>query len=123
MDDRREVTRYVIDAPARLSESLTGPVVYGTIDSISVRGCRVQCKDIPEAGKKCHVIVQWEDRELRTDAEIVWKTASGEAGLKFSPLDDDQLEFLRQLCATLKMEPLAPPPPKPEENDSIPPPE
>jgi hypothetical protein len=35
---------------------------------------------------------------------VAWKLARGDAGLEFLPLSDEQLDFIRRLCAGLTLE-------------------
>jgi len=108
------VPRYIIDSKVELSRSTSGSRSAATVRSISVRGCRIQGEAVPAAGQKCQLILEWEGREFRCEVEVAWRKRDGDAGLKFLSLDEGQLALLRQLCATLRLEPLAPMPQEPD---------
>lgn len=82
--------------------------------TLSVRGCRVQGKNIPRVGVTCQVSFEWEGREFRGEAEVKWRTPSGDAGLVFTSIDEPNLMLIRRVCANLHLEPMAPPPTEPE---------
>ena len=116
MSERRGVPRYIIDSRVELSRPTGESRTTATARSISVRGCRIRGEAVPAAGQKCQLALEWEGREFRCEVEVAWRKKDGDAGLKFLSLDESQLGFLRGLCATLRLEPLAPLPPEPENN-------
>lgn len=116
MSERRGVPRYIFNSPAELIGLPGNPRTTATLRSISVRGCRIWGEAVPAVGEKCQLALEWEGREFRCEVEVAWKRKNGEAGLKFLTLDESGMAFLRGLCATLHLEPLAPLPPEPADD-------
>ena len=114
MSERRRFPRYLYDGEAHLSQGPDGPVAVVEIQSISVSGCRVGTAIVPAVGQKCELRIDWRGRQFRNDVVVVWKKPKVGAGLNFPSVDEDNLVFLRNLCRTLLLEPLAPLPPEPE---------
>ncbi len=114
MAERRQVPRYSFGGPARLAPILGGAASDISVLSISVLGCRAKGANVPAVGQKCRLSIDWEAKEFSCEAEVKWKKPGGDVGLKFSPLDDKNRIILRELCATLRLEPLAPMPLEPE---------
>lgn len=115
MRERRSVPRYQYRAHGRLILSSGSPVIQVDFTTLSVRGCRVKGEAIPAMGQRCQVALQWEGLEFRAEAEVKWRKPDGDAGLAFTTVDETNLALIRRLCANLHLEPLAPPPPEPEE--------
>jgi hypothetical protein len=114
MDERRQFPRYDFRGEGRLILSSGESNSEVNFTSLSQQGCRIRSFMIPEPGQKCRLAFDWDGREFESDAEVKWKTARGEAGLHFSPLNDANLSLVRRICATLHLEPTAPVPPQPE---------
>jgi hypothetical protein len=55
--------------------------------------------------------VEWENKSLRAQAEVIWADDQGRAGLKFLPMADDRQALLKELCSSLKLQPIQPPQP------------
>jgi len=41
-------------------------------------------------------------------AQVAWKNAQGLAGLRFLDMDQNSSEVLRELCSSLRLQPLVP---------------
>jgi hypothetical protein len=115
MRERRQVPRYQYRAHGRLIVSAGESPVEVDFTTLSVRGCRVQGMSVPSVGERCQVALQWERLEFRGEAEVKWKKPNGDAGLAFTSIDETNLALIRRVCANLHLEPLAPPPPEPED--------
>ena len=115
MRERRSVPRYQYRAHGRLILASGSSVIQVDFTTLSVRGCRVHGAGIPTVGQHCQVTLQWEGLEFHGEAEVKWKKHDGDAGLEFTSIDETNLALIRRLCANLHLEPLAPPPPEPEE--------
>lgn len=114
MSERREVPRYLYGGPANVSEPAALRVSTITIISLSVNGFRAKGSSIPDVGKTCELLYEWEGKQFRGQVEVMWKQPDGVSGLKLVSCDDQSREVLRRLCASLQLEPLTkrPMPPK-----------
>ena len=108
MQDRRQVPRYLFNGPAELSQSPGRPALKVALLRISIQGCFAEGPGIPPVGQKCEVSFEWEGKQFRNQAEVIWRKPNGEAGLRFLSLEQRNLETLRELCAGLRLEPLVP---------------
>ena len=115
MRERRQVPRYLLEIPARLFCPASGKVVDVAIPTIGVHGCSVEVVGGPDVGHKCELNLEWRGKELRVEAEVVWKTQAGQIGLKFQSLEKESRDLLRELCATLRLQPLVKLPPEPDD--------
>ena len=50
--------------------------------------------------------MDWEGRELRTPAVVIWKNEQGQAGLEFSSNSPESQALLREILAELRVKPL-----------------
>jgi hypothetical protein len=98
--------------PARLSNLDTGATSSVTLVGLSVLGGCLEGPQLPEAGQKCELDTEWEGKSLLVQGDIVW-TGRGQAGLKFVSLDEAGQRLLREICANLRLQPMAPMPPGP----------
>ena len=112
--ERRRVPRYVSDLPAHVSVPATGASWTVTLITLSVFGGCVEGSKLPEPGQECQVSTEWEGRALRMPGRVVWKSKEGRLGVKFTALDEETEKLLRQVCANLWLQPMAPLPPEPE---------
>lgn len=110
---RRRVPRYVSEFPAHLSNPATGESSSVTLTTLSVLGGCLEGQTIPEAGTKCELHTEWQGKQLVVPGEVVWKIRE-QAGVKFTLLDEGSDKLLRQICANLRLQPLASIPPPPE---------
>lgn len=77
-----------------------------TIASISVQGCRTEGGKLARTGTKCVLKFEWEERKFESEAEVAWRGHNGSAGLRFLSISEENLALLRDLCETLRLEPL-----------------
>ncbi len=112
--ERRRVPRYVSELYARIVDLATGATSGVTLVTLSVLGGCLEGLELPSASAKCAVETEWQSRPLRLEGEVVWKSAQGRVGVKFAPLDEDAESLLRQVCANLRLQPMAPLPPEPQ---------
>jgi hypothetical protein len=108
MKERRQVPRYIADVSAILTHHETGSASEVAVAVLSVQGCCVKGTAIPEMGRKCRLTIRWQGDEIRAEAHVAWKDAKGVAGIRFLNMDQESSETLRELCATLRLQPLAP---------------
>jgi hypothetical protein len=112
MRERRQVPRYLADISAVISQPGGGPTSHVTVVVLSVQGCCIQGVGAPEVGRKCLVTLEWQAEEIQAEAVVAWKDAKGRAGLRFLPMDQQSSETLRELCATLRLQPMSTLPPE-----------
>jgi len=110
--ERRRVPRYVSELSTQLSNPTTGATSTVTLVTLSVLGGCMEGSGLPEPGQQCELIAEWEGRTLRIESEVVWKSKE-QVGIKFAFLAADAGQLLRQICANLRLQPLAPLPPGP----------
>lgn len=108
--ERRRVPRYVSDLRARLLDPATGTTLRVKLITLSVLGGCVEGTGLPAAGLRWELETEWEGKPLRLHGDIVWNNKQKCVGLKFAPLDADTERVLRQVCANLRLQPMAPPP-------------
>ncbi len=109
--ERRRVPRYVSELHASVSHGAASSAV--SLITLSVLGCCLEGQDLPASGSACEVSADWEGKALRLQGEVMWKK-NRQAGIKFSTLESETERLLRQVCANLRLQPLAPLPPQPE---------
>lgn len=112
--ERRRVPRYVSELRARISDPATGASSNVTLVTLSVLGGCFEGPGLPAAGQKCEVNTEWEGRPLRMQGTVVWSSKERRLGVKFASLDEGAEKLLRQICANLRLQPMAPLPPEPE---------
>lgn len=108
MSDRRKVPRYLAEVSAQLSHAQSDSGAKVIVEILSVHGACVRGSDIPEAGRKCRLTLTWQNERIQAEAEVAWKSHQGLAGLKFLSLDEPSSASLRDLLATLRLQPLGP---------------
>jgi hypothetical protein len=111
--ERRRVPRYVSELRASLSAPAVGEFVKADLVTLSVLGCCLEGSQLLAAGQACEVNTEWEGKPLRLQGEVVWNKQK-QAGVKFVSLDEETQRLLRQICANLRLQPMAPLPPEPE---------
>ena len=111
--ERRRVPRYISELRAQLSNPASGLASRVTLITVSVLGGCVEGSGLPEPGVTCELKTEWEGKPLVIQAEAVWKR-NGQLGLKFVPLGEASDKLLRQICANMLLQPLAPMPPEPQ---------
>lgn len=108
MGERRQVPRYLAEVSAAVYPAGSASGSSVTVVILSVQGCCVQGAGVPEVGKKCQLTLDWQGDEIRSEALVVWKGLKGQAGLRFSSMDQQSSERLRALLATLMLQPMTP---------------
>ncbi len=108
--ERRRVPRYVSEL--RASVSNVSEMSEVALVTLSVLGCCLEGQGLPDPCLPCEVKADWEGRMLRLPGEVVWRK-NKLAGIKFDSLEGDTERLLRQVCASLRLQPLAPLPPEP----------
>jgi hypothetical protein len=106
MAERRQVPRYHYHGDADLVIPATGQTIKITLNTLSVQGCRGECTESPAIGQICALSLHWEGKEFQTEAEVMWKNAKSQIGLRFLTMDDVHLKLLRNLCSELQVQPL-----------------
>lgn len=114
MAERRQVPRYLFGVPGKLSQSAGGAFSDVTVVTISVRGCCVEGASAPSVGQKCQLRIEWRGTQIPAEAEVAWKNKQGQAGMRFLSVEPEGRQLLRELCSTLKLQPLEPLPSEPE---------
>jgi hypothetical protein len=114
MGERRRVPRYVSELPARISDLATRESTGVRLITLSVLGGCLEGSGLPAVGQKCEVSTEWQGSPLRLPGEVVWISKEGRLGVKFAPLEEEAEKLLRQVCANLRLQPMAPLPPEPE---------
>lgn len=114
MRERRRVPRYVSELPARISDLATRESTGVTLITLSVLGGCLEGSGLPAVGQKCEVSTEWQGSPLRLQGEVVWISKEGRLGVKFAPLEAEAEKLLRQVCANLRLQPMAPLPPEPD---------
>jgi hypothetical protein len=102
--ERRKVPRYVGDIPARISNPANGGDTEVTLIVLS---------GLPAAGQTCDLTADWEGRPLVARGKVMWNTQGKKIGLKFGELDKDAEKALRQICSSLRLQPMGALPPEP----------
>lgn len=108
MSDRRKVPRYLAEVSAHISHAENDAGSKVIVEILSVQGACVRGTDLPEAGRKCRLTLEWQNERIEAEGEVAWKSHQGMAGLKSFSLDEKSLESLRELLATLRLQPLIP---------------
>jgi len=104
----RQVPRYLLVSEAKLSVPASGNFLPVTVKVISTRGCALEGGALPAEGVKCELQLDWHGREIRLPAKVAWKNKDGRTGLEFSDVPEDQLALLREMSATLWLQPIVP---------------
>jgi len=108
MPERRQVPRYLTETRGQLTLQGTRDVAPVSVVTLSVQGCCVKGADLPNAGSECQLTIPWQGRQIRVHAKVAWKQPNGQAGLRFESVDQESADNLRGLCASLRVQPLAP---------------
>ena len=107
-NERRKVPRYLAEVTAVLTDSETGQTTDVQVEVLSLQGCCLRGEGVPAKKKTCRLTFHWKKEEIRTEAEVVWKDATGLCGLHFMGTDQETQGRLRTLCASLRLQPLTP---------------
>ncbi len=109
MRERRQVPRYISDLKAQLAEGGSASAAGVKVVTLSIKGACVEGAGRPKRGQKCELKIDWNNQSLRLDAEVMWKDDKDRSGLKFLSVELDFQTVLREICSTLKLQPLQPP--------------
>ncbi len=109
MRERRQVPRYISDLKAQLAQGGSGTGAGVKVLTLSVKGACVEGAGRLKRGQKCELKIDWNNQGLRLDVEVMWKDDKDRAGLKFLSVELDSQTRLREICSTLKLQPLQPP--------------
>ena len=110
--ERRRVPRYVSELPTRISHPATGADWNVTLVTLSILGGCAEGSDLPQPGEQYELTTEWEGQSLCIEAAVVWK-AKERIGFEFVRLRPEAERLLREICANLRLQPLAPLPPEP----------
>ncbi len=109
--ERRRVPRYVSELRASVTNGSSTSRV--SLITLSVLGCCLEGQELPAPGSTCEVKTDWEGRPLRLQGQVIWGK-NRQAGIKFLSLETETERLLRQVCAGLRLQPLAPLPSEPQ---------
>ncbi len=109
MADRRQVPRYLCDLKAELVHPVTQTRIPVSAAILSTQGGAVEDTRALKLKQKYLFILEWQGRAIQAETEIVWKTPEGLAGLRLLSIDEKDLHLLRELLATLRIQPLTKP--------------
>ncbi len=115
MRERRQAPRYLCELKGQVRQLGSGVPLTVNVTTLSTKGCGIEGTGTLNVGQRCTVGLEWHGKDLRAEAEVVWATAQGRAGLKIVGITDENLALLKELCATLQLQPLVRLPPEPEE--------
>lgn len=105
--ERRRVPRYVSELHAELSNPASSETWALSLVTLSVLGGCLEGHKFPAVGTPCQLSAEWEGKRLAIDGEVVW-IRKGQVGVKFKPLSESAEKLLRQVCASLRLQPMAP---------------
>jgi PilZ domain len=111
--ERRRVPRYISELRASVSNVSAEAISEVALITLSVLGCCLEGQSLPEPSLNCEVMADWEGRTLRLPGEVVWRK-NKQIGVKFESLGEETERMLRQVCANMRLQPLAPLPAEPE---------
>jgi hypothetical protein len=103
---RRRVARYSAHLKARLSLPAEGSSYEVIVEDLAALGCLLEHAPWLQVRQQCELTVEWEGREFRSPAVVIWKNEQGQTGLEFTSNDPDSQALLREICAGLRLKPL-----------------
>lgn len=99
---------------ANLNGSLTVPeeglTLAVVVQDLCVLGCLLEYAPSLQVQQDCKLTVEWEGRKFQTGAMVAWIGQRGQVGLAFRNKDAANQQLLREICAELRLKPLAPMP-------------
>lgn len=104
--NRREVPRYRCDLNAELLQPDTGTRRNVTVIILSIKGCCLEGVGPLDQGQKCQLKTQWYGNDLQAEAVVVWNNHQGQAGCRFLSVNDERTKLLREICASLPLQPI-----------------
>jgi hypothetical protein len=103
---QRRVARYSAHLKASLSLPAEGTTVEVIVEDLAALGCLLEYAPWLQVRQQCELFLDWEGREFRTPAVVIWKNEQGQAGLEFSSNNPDSQALLREILAELRVKPL-----------------
>ena len=104
--------RYVSEMRARVSAATGEESFRVRLITLSILGCCLEGEVLPEPSANCELSTDWEGKMLQLSGEVKWKKGN-QAGIRFLSPDDAAVRLLRNICSSLRLQPLAPLPPEP----------
>ena len=103
---QRRVARYSAHLKASLSLPAQGTTSEVIVEDLAALGCLLEYAPWLQVRQQCELAMEWEGREFRSPAVVIWKNEQGQAGLEFGSIDPDNQALLREICAGLRLKPL-----------------
>lgn len=107
MSNRREVPRYVCELNAEVVQSESGSRLNTTLTVLSVKGCCLDGANPLDRGQKCELSAEWCGKDLRAEAEVVWKNTRGQVGCRFLSVSDDAMKVIKEILTGLPIQPVS----------------
>ncbi len=95
---RRKLPRYISELRGDLLDTETGRSAEVFLVDLSISGARLEGTGLPDSGRICQLRTEWEGVRILLPCKVAWKTKK-QAGMKFTPLDDETAIRLREICA------------------------
>ena len=103
---RRRVARYSAHLKASLRLPADGLTFEVIVEDLAALGCLLEYAPWLQVRQECELVLEWEGREFRSPAVVIWKNEQGQAGLEFGSIDPECQTLLREICAELRVKPL-----------------
>jgi hypothetical protein len=103
---KRRVARFSAHLKASLSLPAEGGTFEVMVEDLSLLGCLLEYVPWLQVRQECEFAMEWEGRQLRTPAVVIWKNMQSQAGLEFRSDDPAIQALLREICAELRLKPL-----------------
>jgi hypothetical protein len=114
LSKQRRVARYSAHLKASLRLPAEGTTFEVIVEDLAALGCLLEYSPWLQVRQQCELAMDWEGREFRTPAVVIWKNEQGQAGLEFVNNDPDRQALLREILAELRLKPLVRLPEDPE---------
>ena len=111
---RRRVPRYTANLKGSLTVPDEGVTLAVVVEDLCVLGCLLEYAPSLRVQQECKLNVEWEGRKFQTSAMVAWIGPRGRVGLAFRNKDAANQQLLREICAELRLKPLAPMPEQPD---------
>ena len=107
-NERRRVPRYMAHLKGSLNLPGKGIALPVMVEDLCVLGCLLEYVPSLKVQQDCELTVDWQGRQFRTAALVAWISQQGQVGLAFHNNDAVNQQLLREICAELRLKPLAP---------------
>jgi len=107
-NERRRVPRYTAHLKGSLNLPGKGMTLPVMVEDLCVLGCLLEYAPSLQVQQDCELTVDYEGRQFRTPALVAWISQQGQVGLAFLNNDPVNQRVLREICAELRLKPLAP---------------